>query len=65
MLNVLHPTSSVCELCTPRVCNVIYHKFSHGDTSIRSNGKTFFLPLRQILFFSILAVLENSVLPLG
>ena len=35
----LHPTSSKCEMCTSSVSNVIYHKFSHGETFYTLNGK--------------------------
>ena len=35
----LHPTSSRREMCTSSVCNVIYHKYSHGAAFYKLNGK--------------------------
>ena len=35
----LHLTSSRREMCTPRVSNVIYHKFSHSAAFYTLNGK--------------------------
>ena len=35
----LHPTSSMREMCTSSVSNVIYHKFSHGAAFYTLNGK--------------------------
>ena len=35
----LHPTSSVREMCTPNVSNMIYHIFSHGAASYTLSGK--------------------------
>ena len=35
----LHPTSSRCEICTSRVSNVIYYKFSYGAAFYTLNGK--------------------------
>ena len=35
----LHPTSSMREMCTLSVSNVIYHKFSHGAAFYTLNGK--------------------------
>ena len=35
----LHLTSSRREMCTLSVSNVIYHKFSHGDTFYTLSGK--------------------------
>ena len=38
-IKCLHLTSSKREMCTLRVSNVIYHKFSHGATFYMLNGK--------------------------
>ena len=35
----LHPTSSKREMCTSRVSNVIYYKFSHGAAFYTLNGE--------------------------
>ena len=35
----LHPTSSRGEMCTSKVSDVIYHKFSHGAAFYTGNGK--------------------------
>ena len=35
----LHSTSSLREMCTSSVSNVIYHKFSHGAAFYTLNGK--------------------------
>ena len=35
----LHPTSSMREMCTSSVSNVIYHKFSHGAAFYTLNGE--------------------------
>ena len=48
----LHPTSSRPEMCTLRVSNVIYHKFSHGAAFYTLNGKNVNVML-ELLFKSL------------
>ena len=35
----LHPASSMREMYTPSVSNVVHHKFSHGAAANTLNGK--------------------------
>ena len=35
----LHPTSSMHEMCMPRVSNVNYHQFSHDAACYTVSGK--------------------------
>ena len=44
----LHPTSSMREMCTSSVSNVIYHKFSHGAAFYTLNGKNVNVMLEYI-----------------
>ena len=45
----LHLTSSRCEMCTPSVSNVIYHKFSHGAAFYTLNGKNVNVMLESVI----------------
>ena len=48
----LHLTSSRREMCTPSVCNVIYHKFSHGAAFYTLSGKNVNVMLELTLLHS-------------
>ena len=50
----LHPTSSMREMCTSSVSNVIYHKFSHGAASYTLKGKNINVMLEYCLNWTVL-----------
>ena len=53
----VHQTSSVREMCTLSVSNVIYHKFSHGAAFYTLNGKN----VKVMLEFKFVSLAEQKL----